>query len=247
MLGVGGFTRRMSTQRYLVPHGYGVGCLWWWVPARSTREILGTFAGVEILGASRLGRLHAATAYHRPTPGGTRLSRSIPCRNTGHNARNRSLDSGVPKGLAEVFPGPADYQDLRVRAGLFAGRSLAGRSLAGRAGPGRGGQAPVPQLGDEPALQRFAYLGLLTTHLTGPQAACADRGIIVNFVFVAQPRWLADRRCIARASKPPRTGSQASRCQTQSVLPGAVSRPGIAGSRRAAAPATARSTLWWPR
>ncbi|MFV2085730.1 hypothetical protein [Micromonospora sp. LOL_021] len=40
----------MSTkQRYLVLHDYGMGGLWWWVWARSTREVLETFAEVEVV------------------------------------------------------------------------------------------------------------------------------------------------------------------------------------------------------
>ncbi|MFG2053335.1 hypothetical protein ACGFI9_04810 [Micromonospora sp. NPDC048930] len=39
----------MSKQRYLVLHDYGMGGLWWWIHARSTREVLETFAEVEVV------------------------------------------------------------------------------------------------------------------------------------------------------------------------------------------------------
>ncbi|GAA4256750.1 hypothetical protein [Dactylosporangium darangshiense] len=39
----------MTKQRYLVQHDYGMGALWWWIHARSPREILETFAEVEVM------------------------------------------------------------------------------------------------------------------------------------------------------------------------------------------------------
>lgn len=39
----------MSTQRYLVLHDYGMGGLWWWIRARSVREVRETFAQVEVV------------------------------------------------------------------------------------------------------------------------------------------------------------------------------------------------------
>jgi hypothetical protein len=39
----------MSKQRFLVLHDYGMGGLSWWVQARSTREVLETFAEVEVV------------------------------------------------------------------------------------------------------------------------------------------------------------------------------------------------------
>jgi hypothetical protein len=39
----------VSKQRFLVLHDYGMGGLWWWVRARSPREVLETFAEVEIV------------------------------------------------------------------------------------------------------------------------------------------------------------------------------------------------------
>jgi hypothetical protein len=41
----------VSKQRYLVLYDYGMGGLWWWIHARSTREVLETFAEVEIVDA----------------------------------------------------------------------------------------------------------------------------------------------------------------------------------------------------
>ena len=41
----------MSKQRYLVLHDYGMGGLWWWIHARSPREVLETFAEVEVVDA----------------------------------------------------------------------------------------------------------------------------------------------------------------------------------------------------
>lgn len=35
--------------RYLVLHDYGMGGLWWWVCARSAREIRETFAEIEVI------------------------------------------------------------------------------------------------------------------------------------------------------------------------------------------------------
>ncbi|MFJ6052617.1 hypothetical protein [Streptomyces sp. NPDC092307] len=37
------------TQRFLVLHDYGMGGLWWWVHARSVREVRETFAEVEVV------------------------------------------------------------------------------------------------------------------------------------------------------------------------------------------------------
>ncbi|MGW0856491.1 hypothetical protein [Streptomyces sp. NPDC002690] len=37
--------------RFLVLHDYGMGGAWWWVHARSSREILETFAEVEVVGS----------------------------------------------------------------------------------------------------------------------------------------------------------------------------------------------------
>lgn len=39
----------MSKQRYLVLHDYGMGGLWWWIRARSAREVMETFAEVEVV------------------------------------------------------------------------------------------------------------------------------------------------------------------------------------------------------
>jgi hypothetical protein len=39
----------VSKQRYLFLHDYGMGGLWWWIHARSTREVLETFAEVEVV------------------------------------------------------------------------------------------------------------------------------------------------------------------------------------------------------
>lgn len=36
-------------QRYLVLHDYGMGGLWWWIHARSVREVQETFAEVEVI------------------------------------------------------------------------------------------------------------------------------------------------------------------------------------------------------
>ncbi|MFD7529187.1 hypothetical protein ACFV8E_16575 [Streptomyces sp. NPDC059849] len=36
---------------FLVLHGYGMGGLWWWIRARSTRDVLETFAWVEVITA----------------------------------------------------------------------------------------------------------------------------------------------------------------------------------------------------
>jgi hypothetical protein len=35
-----GHADAVSKQRYLVLHDYGMGGLWWWIHARSTREVL---------------------------------------------------------------------------------------------------------------------------------------------------------------------------------------------------------------
>ncbi|WP_434740713.1 hypothetical protein [Micromonospora sp. SH-82] len=39
----------MSTRRYLVLHDHGMGGLWWWIHARSVREVRETFAEVEVV------------------------------------------------------------------------------------------------------------------------------------------------------------------------------------------------------
>jgi hypothetical protein len=39
----------VSKSRFLVLHDYGMGGCWWWVQARSRREILETFAEVEVV------------------------------------------------------------------------------------------------------------------------------------------------------------------------------------------------------
>jgi hypothetical protein len=39
----------LSLERFLVLHDYGMGGLWWWVRARSEREIMETFAEVEVV------------------------------------------------------------------------------------------------------------------------------------------------------------------------------------------------------
>ena len=36
-------------QRYLVVHDYGMGGLWWWIHARSARQVRETFAEVEVV------------------------------------------------------------------------------------------------------------------------------------------------------------------------------------------------------
>ena len=36
-------------QRFLVRHDYGMGGLWWWIHARSARQIVETFAEVEVV------------------------------------------------------------------------------------------------------------------------------------------------------------------------------------------------------
>ncbi|WP_436492414.1 hypothetical protein [Actinokineospora sp. HUAS TT18] len=41
----------MDKQRFLVLHDYGMGGLWWWITARSVREIRETFAEVEVVDA----------------------------------------------------------------------------------------------------------------------------------------------------------------------------------------------------
>ncbi|MFJ9080395.1 hypothetical protein ACIRO3_34945 [Streptomyces sp. NPDC102278] len=38
--------------RFLVLHDYGMGALWWWIHARSPREIVETFAEVEVIDRS---------------------------------------------------------------------------------------------------------------------------------------------------------------------------------------------------
>ncbi|MBM2620243.1 hypothetical protein JIG36_32480 [Actinoplanes sp. LDG1-06] len=39
----------MEKQRFLVLHDYGMGGLWWWVHARSAREVVETFAEAEVV------------------------------------------------------------------------------------------------------------------------------------------------------------------------------------------------------
>jgi hypothetical protein len=39
----------LTLQRFLVLHDYGMGGLWWWIHARSEREIMETFAEVEVV------------------------------------------------------------------------------------------------------------------------------------------------------------------------------------------------------
>jgi hypothetical protein len=39
----------MPMQRHLVLHDYGMGGLWWWIRARSVREVQETFAAVEVV------------------------------------------------------------------------------------------------------------------------------------------------------------------------------------------------------
>lgn len=39
----------MSKRRFLVLHDYGMGGSWWWIHARSPREVLETFAEVEVI------------------------------------------------------------------------------------------------------------------------------------------------------------------------------------------------------
>jgi hypothetical protein len=41
----------LTLQRFLVLHDYGMGGLWWWIHARSEREIMETFAEVEVVDA----------------------------------------------------------------------------------------------------------------------------------------------------------------------------------------------------
>ncbi|MGW9171412.1 hypothetical protein [Streptomyces decoyicus] len=38
-----------SKSRFLVLHDYGMGGVWWWIQARSAREILETFAWIEVI------------------------------------------------------------------------------------------------------------------------------------------------------------------------------------------------------
>ncbi|MGP3919042.1 hypothetical protein [Nonomuraea sp. 10N515B] len=40
-----------TKQRFLILHDYGMGGSWWWVRARSAREVLETFAEVEVIEA----------------------------------------------------------------------------------------------------------------------------------------------------------------------------------------------------
>jgi len=46
-----GHAEAVSKQRYLVLHDYGMGGLWWWIHARSTREVRETFAELEVVDA----------------------------------------------------------------------------------------------------------------------------------------------------------------------------------------------------
>jgi hypothetical protein len=46
-----GHAGTVSKQRYLVLHDYGMGGLWWWIYARSTREVRETFAEIEVVDA----------------------------------------------------------------------------------------------------------------------------------------------------------------------------------------------------
>jgi hypothetical protein len=48
---VAGHADSVSKQRYLVLHDYGMGGLWWWIHARSSREVLETFAEVDVVDA----------------------------------------------------------------------------------------------------------------------------------------------------------------------------------------------------
>lgn len=41
-----------TKRRFLILHDYGMGGSWWWVRARSAREVLETFAEVEVIEAS---------------------------------------------------------------------------------------------------------------------------------------------------------------------------------------------------
>lgn len=45
----------------------------------------------------------------------------------------------------------------------------------------------VSQFGEEPGVEALAYVGPLTTHLTGLQSACADQGIFVKLTPAANP------------------------------------------------------------
>jgi hypothetical protein len=49
---VSGHADPVSKQRYLVLHDYGMGGLWWWIHARSVREVRETFAEVEVVDES---------------------------------------------------------------------------------------------------------------------------------------------------------------------------------------------------
>ncbi|MFF0742519.1 hypothetical protein ACFYVL_19185 [Streptomyces sp. NPDC004111] len=42
-------TRTPAPRRFLVLHDYGMGGCWWWILARSEREVLETFAWVEVV------------------------------------------------------------------------------------------------------------------------------------------------------------------------------------------------------
>jgi hypothetical protein len=46
----------VTKQRFLVSHDYGMGGLWWWIHARSPREVLETFAEVEVVDPAKAGR-----------------------------------------------------------------------------------------------------------------------------------------------------------------------------------------------
>jgi hypothetical protein len=45
----GGKVLILTLKRFLVLHDYGMGGLWWWIHARSEREIMETFAEVEVV------------------------------------------------------------------------------------------------------------------------------------------------------------------------------------------------------
>ncbi|MEU8246874.1 hypothetical protein [Nonomuraea sp. NPDC048916] len=43
-----------AKQRFLILHDYGMGGAWWWVRARSARQVLETFAEIEVVDAADL-------------------------------------------------------------------------------------------------------------------------------------------------------------------------------------------------
>jgi hypothetical protein len=51
----------VSKQRFLVSHDYGMGGLWWWIHAYSARQVLETFAEVEVVTDTE--RLAIATGW----------------------------------------------------------------------------------------------------------------------------------------------------------------------------------------